>query len=92
MRIDCNIASISLFRIDVLSSSESIWFGTKMTRVEPNNKVEMGEVLRLLYLPPGQDLGSRKILKVFIIYNNINRISRTFQVVLPNLESFKNSK
>jgi len=92
VRIDYGIASIPLFRIDVPLPSKSIWFGTKMTRVEPDNKVELGEVLRLLCLPLDQDLGSKKILKVFIIYNNINGISWTFQVVLPNLESFKDSK
>ena len=76
MRIDCGIASIPPFRIDVPPSSESIWFGAKMTRVESL----------------GQYLGSRKILKVFIICNNINGIGWTFQIVLPNLESFKDSK
>ena len=35
-------------------------------------------VLRLLHLPLGQDLGSRKILKVFMICNNINETSQTF--------------
>ena len=43
-------------------------------------------------MPLGQYLGSRKILKVFIIYNNVNKISQTLQGVLPNFESFKNSK
>jgi len=43
-------------------------------------------------LPLGQYLGSRKILKVFMIHNNINGIGQTFQIVLPNLESFKDSK
>ena len=42
--------------------------------MEPNNNVELKEILKLLYLPPGQHLGSRKILKVFIICNNVNRI------------------
>ena len=37
-------------------------------------------------------LGIRKILKVLMIYNNIDGIGRTFQIVLPNLESFKDGK
>ena len=53
VRVDCGIASISPFRIDVPLSSESIQFGAKMTRVEPDNKVELGEVLGPLHLPPG---------------------------------------
>ena len=63
-----------------------------MTRVESDNKVELGEVLGLPCLPPDQYLGSRKILKVFMIHNNIDGIGQTFQIVLPNLESFKDGK
>ena len=74
VRIDCGIASISPFRIDVPSSSESIQFGAEITRVEPNDKVELGEILGLLCLPPDQYLSSRKILKVLMICNNINGI------------------
>ena len=92
MRVDCGIASIPPFRIDVPSSSESIWFGAETTRVEPDNKIELEEILGPLCLPPGQYLGSRKILKVLMIYNNIDRIGQTFQIVLPNLESFEDSK
>ena len=63
-----------------------------MIRVEPDNKVELGEVLGLLCLPLGQYFGSRKILKVLMIYNNIDGIGQTFQIVPPNLESFKDGK
>ena len=92
VRVDCGIASISPFRIDVPSSSESIQFCAKMTRAEPDDKVELGEILGLLCLPPGQYLGSRKILKVLMICNNIDEIGRTFQIVPPNLKSFKDGK
>ena len=74
MRVDCGIASIPPFRIDILLSSESIWFSTKTTRAESDDKVELGEVLGLLCLLPGQYLGSRKILKVLMIRNNIDGI------------------
>ena len=92
VRVNCGIASIPPFRIDVLSSSESIRFCAEITRAEPNDKIELGEVLRPPHLPPGQYLGSRKILKVFMICNNVDGIGRTFQIVLPNLESFKDGK
>jgi len=74
VRVDCGVASISLFRIDIPSSSESIWFGAKTTRAEPDDKVELGEILGPPHLPPDQYLGSRKILKVLIIHNNVNGI------------------
>jgi len=92
VRVDCGIASIPPFRIDVPSSNESVQFGAKMTKMEPDNKVELGDVLRPLHLPPGQYLGSRKILKVFIIHNNVDRIGWIFQIVSPNLEGFKDGK
>ena len=74
MRVDCSIASISPFRVDIPLSSESIQFGAKMTRVEPNDKVELGEVLRPLHLSLGQYLGSREILKILMIHNNVDGI------------------
>ena len=78
VRVDCGIASIPLFRIDVPSSSESIQFGAKMTRMEPNDKVELREVFGPLCLPLGQYLCNRKILKIFMFCDNIDGIDRTF--------------
>jgi len=92
VRVDCGIASIPLFRIDVPLYSESIQFGAKMTRAEPDDKIELKRVLGPLYLPLGQHLSSRKILKVFMICNNVNGIGWTFQIVSPNLESFEDGK
>jgi len=53
VRVDCGVASILPFRVDVPSSSESIWFGAEMTRAEPNDKIELGEVLGPPHLPLG---------------------------------------
>jgi len=92
VRVDCGISSIPPFKIDVPLSSESIWFGAETTRTKPDDKVELGEVLRPPCLPPGQYLGSRKILKVLMICNNVNGIGQTFQIVPPNLESFEDGK
>jgi len=92
VRVDRGVASIPPFRIDVPSSSESIWFGAKTTRIESDDKVELEEVLGPLCLPLGQYFGSREILKVLMIHNNVNGIGQTFQIVLPNLESFKDGK
>ena len=89
VRVNCSIASISLFRINIPLSNKSILFGAKTSRVESDDKVELREVLRPPYLSLDQYLSSRKILKVFIICNNINRKS---QIVLSNYESLKNSK
>ena len=92
VRVDCGVASILPFRIDVPSSSESIWFCAETTRAEPDDKVELGKVLGPPHLLPGQYLDSRKILKILMICNNVDGIGRTFQIVLPNLESFKDGQ
>ena len=92
MRVDCGVASIPPFRIDVPSSSESIWFCAKTTRAEPDDKIELEKVLGPPRLPLDQYLGSRKILKILMICNNVDGIGQTFQIVLPNLESFKDGK
>ena len=74
IKVDCDVASIPPFRIDILPSSESIWFSTKITRIKLDNKIELKEVLGLLYLPLDQYLSSGKILKTFIVHNNIDGI------------------
>jgi len=81
VRVDYGIASIPPFRIDIPLSSESIRFCAETTRTEPDNKIELGKVLRLLRLSSGQYLGSRKILKILMIHNNVNGIDQTFQIV-----------
>jgi len=53
VRVDCGIASIPLFRIDVLSSSESVQLSAKMTRAELDDKVELEEVFGPPHLPLG---------------------------------------
>jgi len=92
VRVDCGVASIPFFGIDIPLSSESIRFGAEITRAEPDDKVELGEVLRPPCLPPGQYSGGRKILKILMIHDNVNGIGQTFQVVSPNLKSFKDGK
>ena len=92
VRVDCGIASIPLFRIDVPPSSENVQFGAKITRIEPDNKIELRKILGLLCLFLGQHFGSRKILKIFMIHNNIDGIGQIFQIISPNLKSFKDSK
>ena len=53
VRVDCGVASILPFRIDVPSSSKSIQFCAETTRAEPDDKVELEEVLGPSCLPLG---------------------------------------
>jgi len=43
--VDCGIASIPLFRIDIPSFSKSIQFNAETTRTKLNDKIELREVL-----------------------------------------------
>lgn len=47
MTVYLNIVTIPPFRVDILSSSQGIRFGTKAARVEANNKIELGEIFQL---------------------------------------------
>jgi len=73
IRINHTIAGISSFRIDILLSSKSIQFDVKITWTKLDNKMKLWEILGLVYLSMGQYLSSGKILKIFMIYNNVDR-------------------
>jgi len=51
VKVDYGVANILPFMVNILLFSESIWFGAKITRTGPDNKVKLREVLGLLYLP-----------------------------------------
>ena len=78
VRVDYSVASIFPFGINILLFSKSIWFGTKITKIESNDKIKLKEILRLPCLLSDQHFSNGKILKVFMIYNNVNRIGQTF--------------
>ena len=73
VRVDHGIAIIPPFRVDIPTSSQGIRFGSKVTRAEPHNKVELGEVLGPSGLASGQNLRSTEILQILVISNHINR-------------------
>ena len=64
-------------------SSKGIRLRTKLSRVKTNDHVELGEELRSAGLPPGQELGSRKVLQVFVVGDHIDRSSGALKVVMP---------
>ena len=77
VRADYGIAHIPPFRIDIPLSSESIGFGVKTIKTESDDKIELREIFRPPHLPLGQHLGSGKVLKVFMICNNVDEICWT---------------
>src|ERR1700734_241444 len=63
-----------------------------MPRAETNHKIKLRKILRPTGLSTSQYLGSRKILKVFVISYNIDGGRRSLEIVPPNSESMKDSK
>ena len=53
--INTGVATIPLFGVDIPSSSESVQLGTKFSRMEMNNKVELRKELGSPGLPAGED-------------------------------------
>ena len=51
MKVDCGIASILLFRIDIPLFSKIIQFGAKTIRMEPDDKIELRKIFGPLCLP-----------------------------------------
>ena len=88
-RVDCSIVAISPFRIDIPSSSQRVRFGAHTTRAEADNEVELGKVLGPMSLSSGQDFSSGEIFQVLVIHDNIDWSTRTFEEVLPDMESLK---
>ena len=52
--IYAGIIASSLFRVDVLSSSKSVGFGTKTSRMELDDEIELTEQFRPLDLAVGE--------------------------------------
>ena len=90
--IDLSVAGIPLFRIDVPPSSDRVRFFTEFSGTESDYHVELVKVFRPPDLPPSKDFGSSEILEVFMVGDNIDGISGTFEVMPPRFESFKNSE
>jgi len=78
MRVYWSIAIISPFWVDVPLSSECIRFGAKMSGMEMNYKVELGEVFWLPCLLAYQDFGCQEIFQILVVHYNVDQWSGTF--------------
>ena len=71
-RIYAGIVASPLFRIDVPLSSKSVGFGTKVSRTEVDEQVELAEELRPSDLVAGEQFSGRKVLKILMICHSID--------------------
>ena len=88
--IDGGIVASSLFRVDVPSSCQHIRFGAESTRTETDYEVKLRKVFGASDLAAGEEFGCGKIFQVIVIHDEVDCFGRTFEVMVPGLESFEN--
>ena len=54
--------------------------------------MELGKILRPVGLTAGKDFGGGKVFQVLMIHDHVNRSTRTFKEVSPDMESLKDCK
>ena len=57
--------------------------------MEADNEVELGKILGSVGLMAGKDLGYGKVFQVLVICDHVDWSTRTFEEVLPDMESLK---
>ena len=71
---------------------DGIVFGSQVSWIEADNKIELRKKFQLSCLVVGQNFSSQKVFQVFIIHDNIYREFQFFQVVIPDIVGFQNYK
>ena len=67
-------------------ANEGVWFLTEFLRAEADNEFECRKVLRPRSLTADEDLWTRKVLQVFVMGDDIDRVQRGLELVWPFLE------
>ena len=60
--------------------------------MEMDDEVESGKVFGLLCLSTREDFGCGEVLKILVIGDHIDGVTRTFKIVLPSFKCFVDSK
>ena len=89
MRIYTGVATTSLFRIDVPSSSQGIRLGSEFPRTETNDEVEGRKEFGPSGLPTGEEFGGREIFQVLVVSDDVDRTWSSFEVVSPSPKCFE---
>ena len=83
------IVTASLLRADISSSSQSVGFGSESAGAETDDEVELQQIFRPSDLSSGEEFGGRKVFEIFVVGDDFNQRSQTFEVVSPNFEGFE---
>ena len=60
--------------------------------METDDEVECGKIFRPTCLTTREDFGHGEVLEILVIGDDIDGVARTFKVMSPSLESFKDSE
>ena len=63
-----------------------------MPRAEADDEIELCKILGLAGLATGKNLGHGEALQILMIRDHVDWNTRTFEVVPPNMECFKDCK
>ena len=86
------VGVISLFRVDVSSSSQCVGFHAEPTRSEPNSQIELSKVFGPSHLSASQEFRGREILQVLVVGNNVEQGTGAFEIVTPSSEGLKDGQ
>ena len=95
MEIVCiyrGIVAASLLRVDVPLSIQSVRFGSESAGEEMDDEVELQQIFGPTDLSSSEEFGGCEIFEIFVVGDDVNWRSRTFEVVSPNFEGFKDCK
>jgi len=76
--VNLSVVLIPLFGINDPASSKGIWFSSKFSGMEMDDHIELVDEFRPTSLTAREEFGSCKILKVLMVYNNVNRLGQAF--------------
>ena len=92
LRIYSTVGVISLFGVDVPSSSQCVGFRAEPTGSEPNSQIELSEVFGPSRLSASEEFRGREILQVLVVGNNVDRGTGAFEVVTPSSEGLEDGQ
>ena len=92
LRIYSTVGVISLFRVDVPSSSQCVGFRAEPTGSEPNSQIELSKVFGPSRLSASEEFRGREILQVLVVGNNVDWGTGAFEIVMPSSEGLEDGQ
>ena len=89
--ISTGIAIISLFVVQIPTSSKEIRLGPKLSRAKMDDHIEATKELQPTDLVVRKEMNCGKIFQILVVCYHIRGQMYTFKVMAPSLEGFVNS-